>query len=224
MARAKIIAFSSLKGGVGKTTLTCLVSSWLHDNKKNVCVIDADEDQRTATLEVTKDDEKGLDTFTVIPSLSRDVASLIPEILEDYEYIFLDLPGNMDQKGIKSLYSMLDIVFIPFYPNAKDLDSAEKFYSILLEFQKPRLDVGQEKTEVWFCPYKTGKTKIGKDELHALFRNEYPLLENDIGHYDKIRDSEGAMNRMQKESYSHKIERFCVEVVNKIDKLEIKEY
>ncbi|MDK6305049.1 ParA family protein, partial [Lactobacillus crispatus] len=38
----KIITFSAIKGGVGKTTIAYNFGSWLADNHKNVLFIDLD--------------------------------------------------------------------------------------------------------------------------------------------------------------------------------------
>ncbi|MFK7809968.1 MAG: ParA family protein [Saprospiraceae bacterium] len=226
MSRAKIISYLNLKGGVGKSTLTALTASFLHEKKKNVCVVDCDEDQKTIDLWKKEDIKNGIATYDVYPVLSRDVPDTISEILDEYDFIFVDFPGNMSQKGVKSIWPFLDVVIVPFYPNAEEVDPTVKFYNEFETYNDIRIKGGQNATVMKFFYYRTGRTKKGKAAMKDLEDNgiDKLLLKNVIKHYDTMRDRSSTMDRMQKNSYGYHIDKLCNEVFEIINETEVKEY
>ena len=100
---AKIISMGNSKGGVAKSTLASIFSTYLHTQTKNkICVFDLDyfqaslSDQREEDLnnpEVKK--EELFDLLAVTPS---HLLGYLEELKEDYDYIFLDVPGNMEDE------------------------------------------------------------------------------------------------------------------------------
>jgi len=138
--QAKICCFANQKGGVGKSTLTSLIANYLHlKTNYRVCVIDADNNQRTLE-EVRKRDIEllGMDESILYDLLSVDsnnVPSVIEEMLsypdeDQYDYIFIDLPGNILQKGVFQTYFFVEFCFLPTDVTFADISSLSKFIDI----------------------------------------------------------------------------------------------
>ncbi|GHV48343.1 conjugal transfer protein TraA [Bacteroidia bacterium] len=128
------VAFATQKGGAGKTTLTVLVASYLHYVKGcNVAVIDCDYPQhsivgmRERDLVLATEDEhyKGMayEQFTRLDKKAWHVIGSSPEeALADadylvpqgnYDFIFFDLPGTVNNKGVLSTLLNMDYIIAP---------------------------------------------------------------------------------------------------------------
>ena len=119
------IAFSTQKGGAGKTTLTVLTASYLHYVKGlDIAVVDCDYPQhsiaemRRRDLKTVMEDEHykamayrqlqriGKKAYPVIESTAEDAVTKAEELLEKLtgtDIVFFDLPGtvNRDRKSTR---------------------------------------------------------------------------------------------------------------------------
>jgi cellulose biosynthesis protein BcsQ len=128
------VAFATQKGGAGKTTLTVLVASYLHYVKGcNVAVIDCDYPQhsivgmRERDLVLATEDEHyksmAYEQFTRLDKKAWPVIGSSPEeALADadylvpqgnYDFIFFDLPGTVNNKGVLSTLLNMDYIIAP---------------------------------------------------------------------------------------------------------------
>jgi cellulose biosynthesis protein BcsQ len=129
------VAFSTQKGGAGKTTLTVLAASYLHYVKGyNVAVIDCDFPQhsifqmreRDFTMVETDEYYKGLafeqfsrlgnkKAYPVIESSTKeaiaDAEYLIPQ--GDFDFIFFDLPGTLNNEDLIHALAKMDYIIAP---------------------------------------------------------------------------------------------------------------
>lgn len=119
------VAFSTQKGGAGKTTLTVLIASYLYYMKGySIAVVDCDypqysivrmreRDIRMATddehykalayEQFTRLDKKMYPVITSVPEKAAETARALVE-MDKYDLIFLDLPGTVNAEGI--LYTL----------------------------------------------------------------------------------------------------------------------
>ena len=128
------IAFSTQKGGAGKTTLTVLVASYLHYVKGyDVAVVDCDYPQysiaemRERDLRMATDDDYyksmayeqftrlGKKMYPVIKSLPEKASETAKALLQKgkYDIIFFDLPGTVNKEGVIYTLSLMDYIFSP---------------------------------------------------------------------------------------------------------------
>ena len=123
MKETKYVAFSTQKGGAGKTTLTVLVASYLHYVKGyDVAVIDCDfpqysiHDMRKRDMDrISKDDYYKVQAFELIKTLQKKPYIIECNRAEDaigkaealqaslpLDFIFFDLPGTVNNAEVVS--------------------------------------------------------------------------------------------------------------------------
>ncbi len=127
------VAFSTQKGGVGKTTFTVLVASYLYYLKGyNVAVVDCDYPQHSISAMRKRDAEQvngdeyykqlafhqfktlGKKAYPVLCSSPDEAIKTADEFLVsagmEYDVVFFDLPGtvNCRLKGLHLFWNMVD--------------------------------------------------------------------------------------------------------------------
>lgn len=147
-----LVIFGGLKGGNGKSTCTEAVATEIHVNRnRTCCVLDADDDQQTLFEERQEEIESGADASGMYPIVglsSADVPDQIDAYLGEYDYTFIDLPGNFRQPGVGECYAMADIIFIPFDIGSKDIRSLRNFLKKFYEIIYPARNANGIKTEI----------------------------------------------------------------------------
>ena len=130
------VAFSTQKGGAGKTTLTVLVASYLHyEMGYHVAIIDCDFPQhsihsmRERDLNMALEDEfyKGIayeqfsrldkKAYPVVESNTFDAIADAEKLAEEsdtgFDIIFFDLPGTMNNKDLIHTLANMDYLIAP---------------------------------------------------------------------------------------------------------------
>lgn len=145
--KAKCVAFSTQKGGAGKTTFTVLIASYLHYVKDyNVAIIDCDfpqhsiSDMRKRDVEMTLQNEyykqlaynqitrigkKGYLILESKPENALEEAQKLEH--EELDFIFFDLPGTVNSPGVLRTLSMMDYIFSPIAADRVVLESTLRF-------------------------------------------------------------------------------------------------
>lgn len=160
------IAFSSQKGGVGKSTFTTLIASALHYRLGyNVAVIDADFPQhslvkmRERDLKIVMENEtlkklafKQFNTinkkaYPIIQHRTEGLLEAAHEFIEiseiNYDVIFFDLPGTVNTPGILNSLAGMDHIFTPITADRFVMESTLIFTQIMQEviMQKAQTDL-----------------------------------------------------------------------------------
>ena len=147
------IAFSTQKGGAGKTTLTVLVASYLHYVKgMNVAVVDCDYPQhsiaemRKRDLKTVMEDEHyklmayrqlqriRKKAYPIAESTAEDAVAKADELLEkmpETDIVFFDLPGTVNSTGVLNTLVNMDYVFSPIAADRVVMESTLRFASRL---------------------------------------------------------------------------------------------
>jgi cellulose biosynthesis protein BcsQ len=142
------IAFSTQKGGVGKTTLTVLAASYLHYVRGyNVAVIDCDYPQHSIVEMRGRDVEQvmndnhykrmahvqftaiGKKAYTVEECSAVDAVAKAEELQREGEldFIFFDLPGTMNAAGVIKTLACMDYILVPVSADRVVLESTLQF-------------------------------------------------------------------------------------------------
>ena len=149
------VAFSTQKGGAGKTTLTVLVASYLHYVKGyNVAVVDCDfpqysiHDMRKRDMDMTmKDDHykamafeqfKRLDkkAYPVLcskPDDAPDAAARLTDSGAPLDFVFFDLPGTINNPSVVKTIASMDYIFCPIAADRVVMTSSMQFAAVINE-------------------------------------------------------------------------------------------
>ena len=194
------VAFSTQKGGMGKTALTVLMASHLHYVKGlHVGVIDCDYPQhsigemRKRDTELVMQDDYfkrlayrqfstlGIKAYSVKETSSdkaiEEAQSMMDNSDKYFDVIFFDLPGTLNSGGvIKTLVSM-DYIFAPVSADRVVLESTLQ-YAVMLTDNLITPKKGNIKGLYLFWNMVDGREK---SELYEVYENvirdlEFPLL------------------------------------------------
>lgn len=144
------IAFSTQKGGVGKSTFTTLLASYLHYRSGvNVAVVDCDYPQ-CSVYDMRKREIRQLETnlhyqsraIALFESLGKQTYPIVCAKPEEgivkahkflagestlYDVVFFDLPGTINNDGVISTFMAMDYVFVPMTPSRMAMESTLSF-------------------------------------------------------------------------------------------------
>lgn len=148
-----LVAFSTQKGGAGKTTLTVLTASYLHYVKgMNVAVVDCDfpqfsiKDMRERDMRNIEQNERfkvaayeqfkrlQKKAYPVLESRPEDAASAAERLINSgmpLDIIFFDLPGTMYGTGIVNTIATMDYIFCPIAADRVVMESSLQFASMV---------------------------------------------------------------------------------------------
>ena len=145
------VAITTQKGGIGKTSVTVLLSSYLHYLKGyEVAVVDCDYPQysifdlRNRETEVVASDEyysvKAYNQlckiekkcYSIIMSSIGDATSKANELAqeENLDIVFFDMPGTLNTDGVLDLLSEMDYIFSPISADRLVVESTLQFLSL----------------------------------------------------------------------------------------------
>lgn len=151
------VALASPKGGVGKSTLTILVASYLHYRKGyNVGIVDCDSPQhsveelrRLETKRVTEDaffnrmaylqfEQTDKRAYPIECCQSEEAIACAERMIHEYEQpfdiIFFDMPGTVNKTSIIVALSAMDYIFFPISAEVLVLNSTIAFAQVFGEF------------------------------------------------------------------------------------------
>ena len=148
------VAFSTQKGGMGKTAVTVLTASYLHYVKGyHVAVVDCDFPQHSIVKERKRDGEMvmtdgyfkrmaydmfktlGIKAYSVKGSTPEnaisDAQALIENSQKDFDVIFFDLPGTLNSEGVIKTLAAMDYIFTPISADRLVLESTLQYATML---------------------------------------------------------------------------------------------
>ena len=146
------LAFSTQKGGAGKTTLTVLVASYLHYVKGyDVAVVDCDYPQhsiagmRQRDLKLALEDNHykalayeqftrlGKKAYPVVESSTERAIDDADRITEQaaFDLVFFDLPGTVNNPSVIRALSNMDYIIAPISADRVVLESTLRYMTVV---------------------------------------------------------------------------------------------
>lgn len=128
----RIVLFSNIKGGVGKTTLCALFASYLAEKGIPVFAMDAD---LQASLYRHRQREKDADPDSSTPwavemlntSNGQKLEETISKLKNVPGIVLIDCPGNLNDRNLEHIYRAADIAVIPMSYDADTIDATGIF-------------------------------------------------------------------------------------------------
>lgn len=156
------VAVSNQKGGVGKSALTVVISSYLHFEKNlNVAIIDCDSPQHSL-VRMRERDKKAIANSAYFQQLLQQQWNRVPKkaypivgatsekareaadklaASGDYDLIFVDLPGTVESTGVFRTIVNMDYVLTPTILDLIIMQSTLAFSTTVLDYVKNTKDV-----------------------------------------------------------------------------------
>ena len=167
MSNEIFVAFATQKGGIGKSTVTALAASYLHNVKGyNVAVIDCDAPQhsihglREREMKLIEESLyfKALacdhfrkikkNAYPVIESDAQNALDDAERMLSEEEVkpdiVFFDMPGTLKSNGVVKTLSQMDYIFAPMSADRFVVESTLQFAAM---FRDNLMTTGQAKTK-----------------------------------------------------------------------------
>ena len=171
-----VLAFTSFKGGVGKSTLAQNIAVALLYQGNSVAIIDADSTASTLSWSEVRESNP-------IPTTHYDnpngIAKLILQLNQQHDFVVVDCPPAIEAITTKVLLAC-DMAIVPIMPSGSDIWTTEKF---LEHLQKVR-----EQANV--------NVKLVINEFNPL-RNFYQNFEATISDYAEAYGIEILENKIQ---------------------------
>lgn len=108
--KTKLIAGVNFKGGVGKSTLMSILASVFGKLRGKSCVVNIAVGQNAADI-------NEVDTYDFSDQLAIDdtatVSDMISVLYDEYEYIFIDTPGELSDELVE-LLDYIDYFVVPY--------------------------------------------------------------------------------------------------------------
>jgi chromosome partitioning protein len=119
-----IISITSLKGGVGKSTIAQNIAVCLAHNGYKVCIADADTNQ--SSLRWSSLRSESLPPVPAFGVPERTLAANIKQLAKDYEVVVIDGTPSIDRVSSKIIL-LADLLLIPMLPSGLDIWATELF-------------------------------------------------------------------------------------------------
>ncbi len=189
------LSLLSQKGGVGKSTLTMMLLNALYHKKGfRVLLIDADYPQ----LSIYKKRQRELYVVANNPTIKKkydkiyadrtpypiihcqltEVGKTIEEHKENYDIIFVDIGGTINQPGIVDFFQAINHFFIPIFEDDLSIYSSMELYNILMQQVQPISDAFMGCKVLFNRVHARNQTQSIKDQL-----SEIDFMEQEVGAY-----------------------------------------
>lgn len=227
MALGKIISFGNQKGGVMKTKLSILLGSYIaYNTDYSVIVFDADP-QQSMVRKRSRDELKfGKDTegFQIVTVQKETIGQMLDIAKEEFDFIFIDLPGTIYQPGILSTYAFLDYLFVPFNPSSdgdfeETIDFIEKVKETALKVRTE--EFGLEKTIMYAVPTRVSvNTKHFKEALIGIRDGSFekffgiPFITNYVSHNPAVFERDNSTFEVVRKSSGEDFKDICNEIIS----------
>jgi chromosome partitioning protein len=167
-----IIVLSSLKGGVGKSTLSLMLAAFLAAANTRVLLVDADSQGSSTDWAAAREKEA---PFAVVGMAHANIHKQLPNIAKDYDHVIIDTPPRIADVT-RSAILAADLVLIPVSPSAFDNWASDSTTGIIKEAQVFKEDL----LAAFVVSKKIVGTAIAKNIVSALQDYEIPVLRSPV--------------------------------------------
>lgn len=177
-----LIVFSNCKGGVGKSTLSAHLATYLHDRGRRVALLDTDPQQTAARWIAAAEPGVTVATAHEVDDIRRAKA----ELLREHEVIVADSPGSSGDAA-HTVTLLADLVVVPLQPSKPDVRAVKealKFVRLAQEMS------GGSKPEVQLVLTFTAKGDVQTRHLRReLVELGLPVARSEIRRLNAFRDA-----------------------------------
>jgi chromosome partitioning protein len=131
-----IIVVGGIKGGSGKTTISTHLAAIRSYKKKDVLLIDADDQETSYDFSTLRNGlEENYPQYTCIKLTGKSVRTEVLKLSDKFSDIIIDT-GGRDTISQRAALSIADILLIPFVPRSFDLWTLDNVSEIIEEIKQ----------------------------------------------------------------------------------------
>ena len=211
-----IISVTSLKGGVGKSTIAQNLAVLFAHNGSKVCIVDVDTNQSALRWSSFRDEE-----LPAVPVVGlndgMELAKNIKHLNQNYEVVIIDGTPSLSQVTSKIIV-LADFLIIPILPSGLDIWASEKFIERYRDAEQQK----EEAIPAYFLINQNQTTNLSKEVKEVLEGTGIELfkttLRNRIAYREAVIKGLGVYEYKDEKAKVEMIE-FFKEVKNIIKKL-----
>ena len=141
----KIVLFTNIKGGVGKTSCCALFAQYLCENDYPVKVLDADiqaslSRHRERELAANPDAVIPWEVSTVDTTDRQSLQSSIEEAMQFDGVVLFDMPGTLNAANLDLLYKAADLAVVPISYDFDTIDATGIFAVVPISYDFDTID------------------------------------------------------------------------------------
>jgi chromosome partitioning protein len=169
-----IISVTSLKGGVGKSTIAQNLAVCFAHTGYKVCIVDVDTNQSALRWSGQRDESLPAVPVYVLPD-GIELAKNIKHLNQDHEVIIIDGTPSLSQVTSKIIL-LADLLIIPIQPSGLDIWATEKF----IERYKDAEEQKEAKIPAQFLLNQNQATNLSKEVKEILEQTDIPVFKTTL--------------------------------------------
>jgi len=155
-----IVSFCNQKGGCGKTTAAVHLAFWLHQKRKKVHFVDADNQGSGAIWMSVLGSQ--IPTERIVDA--NELIEKLPELASEFNYVVVDGAPNTTE-STRAILCLSDVSITPIQPTGLDLHSASEAIRLIKSAQK--ISGGLPKPAIFLSRAAKG-TRLKNEALSLL--------------------------------------------------------
>lgn len=208
-----IISITSLKGGVGKSTIAQNLAVCFAHSGYKVCIVDSDTNQSAIRWSGLRSDQLPTVPVFGLPDGTTLSANIKP-LNQDYDIVLIDGTPSLS-KITSKIILLADLVVIPIQPSGLDVWATEQF----LERYQDASEQREQKIPAYFLLNRfKPNTNFAKEVKEVLSETGIPLLGQTLK--DRVAYTEAVVQGMGVLEYKDdKAKNEIVDLFNEISKV-----
>lgn len=179
----RIILFTNVKGGTGKTQLCATTASYLVGYKIPTLVIDADVQQslsrhRQRDLKARPSSDTPWDCLFLNTTDLSSVKSLIEHVKQLPCIVLIDCPGNINDPALNIIFEAADTAIVPFELNSDSVDATVLFAKLIKQHFRAHMFFVPNKVSSRF--WKRGEVRKAREDAMEQLHKKLGTVGSDI--------------------------------------------
>ncbi|WP_138995278.1 ParA family partition ATPase [Larkinella sp. C7] len=169
-----IISVTSLKGGVGKSTIAQNLAVCFANSDYKVCIVDVDANQSAMRWSGLREDNlPAVPVYGLTDGM--ELSKNVKHLNQSHEIVIIDGTPSLSQVTSKIIL-LADLLIIPILPSGLDIWATEKF----LERYQDAVQQKEESIPARFLINQNQTTNLSKEVLEVLEQTGIPVLKSTL--------------------------------------------